>query len=218
MNKTLKVYKFAYINTGGGEKKLTEKDINDIYSSIKLLPLDDKTATGEKKLVNSTYGEMTYDGVEKLMEVAEIKPGEKFIDLGSGNGRAAMQIFVNSDVAESFGVEFHPERFKNAEAALKKLYKLKPELLDSDRLLSYQLQNIKDIYFLNDVNIIYMCSTCYPEELLDSVYDKIKESKNIRCIITHKKYDKFKSLLPNEKTANLCCTWSPNLTWYIYMK
>ncbi|AYV84775.1 MAG: hypothetical protein Hyperionvirus38_13 [Hyperionvirus sp.] len=217
MNGTQRIYKFVYLNVGGGEKKLTADEIEGIYSSIKLLTISDG-GVGEKKFVNSTYGEMTFEGVEKLIAEAEIKAGEKFIDLGSGNGRAAMQVFMNAEVAEAMGVEFHPERFMNAEAARKKLFKLRPELLDSPRLLTYQLQNIKDVYFLGDKHVVYMCSTCYPEELLGYVYEAIKDSKNIRCVITHKKYDRFKEFLPREKTAVLCCSWSKSLTWYLYLK
>lgn len=232
MNLT-KTYKFNYLINGGNnvippvkenilvpiinQKKLTENDINEIYNT-QLINIDKSLYQQNENMVNSTYGEMTYEGIEKLIEEAEIKPNEKFIDLGSGNGKASMQVFMNTPVSEAIGVEFHIERFYNANRALKNLYKKFPELLNTDRLLTYQLQNIKDVYFLEMFNIIYMCSTCYPSELLDVVYEKIKDSKNIRCIITHKKYDNFSKILPKYKVVNLPCTWSKNLSWNFYMK
>lgn len=208
---------FLY-QSGSGDQKLTENDIATIYGSIILKNITDSMDLESKKLVNGTYGEMKFEGVERMIAEANIGPADVFFDLGSGNGKAAMQVFVNAGVKEAFGVEFYPERFRNAEAALKRLYILKPDLLNDDRLLSYQLQNIKDVYYLNDATIIYMCSTCYPDDLLEYVYNKIKSNSNLRCIITHKKYDKFLEFLPILKTAILPCTWTPSPIWHFYTK
>ena len=222
----LKIYKFLNLNTGGAVPETNPTvvpqgvqpsvNIDDIYKGVELLNISE--IFSEKTNVNSTYGEMKSEGIRKMIEVAKIGAGDKFIDLGSGNGRAAMEIFLYSGANTVFGVEFYYERWLNSMNAQKILYRMQPELLNSPRLLTYQLQNIKDVYFLNMFTVIYMCSTCYPDELLQTVYDKVKDSKEIRCIITHKKFDPFLAFLPILTTANLPCTWSEHLTWHFYFK
>lgn len=218
----MKIYKLR--NQTGGEVinntiNLTENDMDKIYKSITLKSIDEGNFTNANNdLVKSTYGEMTYPAVQDLIKIVKFQPEDVFVDLGSGNGKVVMQIFANSNVGKAYGVEFYPERSLNSEHALKKMYQMKKNLLDNDRIISYQLGNIKDLHYLNDVSVFFACSTCFPEELLDIVYDKIKDSKKIRTFITHKSHDKFKNILPNHTTTCFPCTWSKNLTWHIYSK
>jgi len=190
--------------------------LNEIYSFT--LENIENDSTDNAKLVNSTYGEMTFDGVEKMIQEAGVQPTDHFYDLGSGHGRVTMHVFLKGGVKKAYGIEYYPERSYNSERALKKLYKMFPDILDEDRLISYQIQNIKDLHFLEDATVLYMCSTCYPEDLLVIVYDKVKASKMIRCIVTHKEFDKFRDFLPNHKTVVLPCTWNANVTWHIYSR
>jgi hypothetical protein len=201
---------------GNGNNLLTQANMNIIYN----FPLQSITSNNmdNSELVKSTYGEILFDSVEKLISVINTRPTDIFYDLGSGNGKVVMQMFLNSNVAKSYGIEFYRERSYNAEIALKNMYKLYPKTLDGDRIISYQIQNIKDLYFLDNATIIFMCSTCYPSELLDAVYTKLLKSSNIRCVITHKEYPKFLTFLPILKKIVLPCTWNTDLTWHIYSK
>lgn len=200
--------------------KLTESKLDDIYKLVNLqnivddINLDDK----EKNHVKSTYGEILFESLQKLINEINIGSSDVFYDLGSGNGKVVMQMFMNANVKKSYGIEYYPERSYNAEFALKQIYKMFPETLDEKRLISYQIGNIKDIHYLDDATVIFMCSTCYPSELLEIVCDKIKTSKNIRCLITHKSHDKIKDFLPNHTTTVLSCTWSKDLIWNVYRK
>lgn len=203
---------------GGAIEKLTNDKLNKIYEFTIQNINENLINDQDKQLVKSTYGEIKYEGAMTVMNECNIGPQDVFFDLGSGNGKMTMLVFVNGNVKKAIGVEFFPERYYNAEKGLKNLYKMMPELLSEDRTLSYQLQNIKDVYYLGDATVIFMCSTCYPEELLQIVYNKIKESPNIRCIITHKPFDKFKEILPNKKLIKVNCTWADNLDWTVYMK
>lgn len=198
---------------------LTDDQIKQIYNNqIKTEVNENVIGEKYKEYVKATYGEILYDSLEKLINTLNLNEDDVFYDLGSGNGKVILQVYTNSPVKKAYGVEFFPERSYMAEKSLKKLYLLYPKLLEDERLISFQLQNIKDIHYLDDATVIFMCSTCYPTELLDSVYDKIKKSPNIRAIITHKEYDNFKSILPEKTTITLPCTWNNNLTWFIYSK
>jgi len=215
-----KRYKFVISQSAGDNEninkyKLTDDSLKKIYD-FELKSLDN---TLNNHLVNSVYGEILFDSVQTLINECNVNDSDVFYDLGSGNGKVVLQMYINGGVKESYGIEFYPERCYNAEIALKNMYKMFPEYLNDSRIVSYQQQNIKDVYYLNNATVIFMCSTCYPGELLDVVYDKIKESKNIRCIITHKEYTKFNEFSGFvHKTLNLPCTWSNNLMWHIYIK
>lgn len=201
------------------QPKLTSVDLDIIYKSIDLLSIVDiNNEDKEKNHVKSTYGEILFDSLEKLIKEVNFGPDDVFYDLGSGNGKVVMQIYMNTSVKKSYGIEYYPERSYNSEYALKQLYKLFPNTLDEPRLISYQIANIKDIHYLNDATVIFMCSTCYPSELLEIVCDKLKNSKNIRCIITHKPHDKIKDFLPIHFTIILSCTWATDLSWNVYRK
>lgn len=223
----LKKYKFITVVEGtnfgnndfkqcAGSQEFTELELNSIYESISIDKNNLYPISEQQKLVNLTYGEMTFEGVAKMIKETKLESSDIFYDLGSGNGKAIIQVFMNGHVKEAHGIEFHPERFFKSQIALKRLYKIHPEILDDDRIICYGLENIKDVNYLDLATVIFMCSTCYPGELLDIVYDKIKSSKSIRCVITQKEYKKFKDFLPNERKEIFPCTWNPTISWYIY--
>jgi Histone methylation protein DOT1. len=209
-----------YMNQMGGDiVRLTEDQFKIIYKDNTKTSVDDsKVSQKSNEYVKSTYGEILPTSVDKMIDIIKIGPDDVFYDLGSGMGKVTMQMFANTSAKKCCGIEYFPERAFSAKKALKKLYKLFPSLLDDDRIISYQVQNIKDVHYLDDATIVFMCSTCYPEELLDIVYEKLKNSDKLRYLITHKRYDKFKNLLPNLREVELPCTWSKNLIWFFYYK
>jgi len=200
----------------GGSNRLTDKDITEIYNTVSRSDVyDAEKKTGE--LVASTYGEILVSSVDKLIEKLIITSDDVFYDLGSGAGKLVMQMHTNSEVGIAKGVEFQPNRYKIAEKALKKMYNHKPELLNDERIISYYNGNIIN-FDLNDATIIFMCSTCFPEELMDVVLEKVRNNSNIKYIISLKDHDNFKQILPNKETLNLPMTWSSNTNVNIYSK
>lgn len=203
---------------GSSNGKIRADEIQKIYSMSLQNINEGGISDKDKDMVRSTYGEMLCDSVEIFLNAVNLGANDVLYDLGSGNGKVVMQAFANTDVRKAYGIEFYPERSYNSEFALKNFYKLYPEYLSQNRLISYQIANIKDLHYLDDATVIYMCSTCYPPELLEVVLEKVRNSKNIRCIVTHKEYPAYSQILPKKSTLNLPCTWSPNLTWNMYCK
>jgi hypothetical protein len=77
--------------------------------------------------------------------------------------------------------------------------------------------NINDVN-LDDATILYLCSTCYSNDLLNNIYNKIKNNKHIKYIITLKDFNKFIHILPNKKVITISCTWNSNTNCNIYSK
>lgn len=196
--------------------KFSDDDMKTIYNSLETVLIQNNNNATD--LVKSTYGEILFTSVEKLIETLDINQTDRFYDLGSGYGKVVMQFYMNTDVQMAFGIEYHPERNYVAEKALKKLYLLFPSVLKNDRIISYINGNIKDLYYLDDATIVFMCSTCYPTELMSIVHTKLSTNKKLKYIITHKQHDDYKKLLPNIRKMNLPCTWSESIEWFIYYK
>lgn len=107
-----------------------------------------------------------------------------------------------------------PFRHNIAKQIKNKLQKTFP-----DKFLSQQLQFINgDILTLDltDATIVYMCSTCFSNELLTKITNKLNESNNIRAIITLKELPTLHKKLKNKQIINTPCTWSTNTTAYVY--
>lgn len=199
--------------------KLSNEQLTKIYSDINVSFIENNPEN-QKQLVEKTYGEILYDSVEELIKQLGINSSDVFYDLGSGTGKLVMQVYANTPVNKAYGIEFFQDRSYAAEKALKRMYVIAPHLLNTDRLISHQIQNIKDVHYMDNATIIFMCSTCFPSALMEIVYNKIKNNQNLRHIITTetKTHDDFKKILPNTKIITLPCTWSKEVRWIIYSK
>jgi len=200
----------------GGNMRLLEGDFDKIYEKYDRSDIYSKSRD-EENLVASTYGEILPSSVNNLINELKIDNSDVFYDLGSGAGKLVMQMYMNSDVGKSKGIEFQTNRYNISENALKKLYKLRPELLDDDRIISYYNGNIAD-FNLDDATIIFMCSTCFTPDLMNVVLGKVKNNKNLKYIISLKDHDNFKSVLPNIKTITQPMSWASSTNINIYSK
>lgn len=207
-----KKYIYTLVNDQQGGKVMTNM-YHDLYKNNSNYSIDYSLNKGS--LVYGTYGEIEEEGLQNLIKYLNIDKNDIFYDLGSGLGKVVLYFYIETSVKTSIGIEFYKKRSMEAEQVLKKLYKKKPQLLDDNRIITFQNSNIKDVN-LDDATIIFMCSECYSPELLDTIYDKIKNNKNLKYLISIKKYDKFKELLPKETLIPTPCTWSKNKQTSVY--
>src|SRR5438309_508688 len=75
---------------GNSPYYLTEQNLAKVYEHVKINSINDNLDEEQRKLVKSTYGEIVHSSVEKLINALNIKPTDKFYDLGSGNGKVVM--------------------------------------------------------------------------------------------------------------------------------
>lgn len=55
-----------------------------------------------------------YEVVERMLEMAEVKPDDRVIDLGSGDGRIVISAVRDWDVHSALGIDLDPERISEA--------------------------------------------------------------------------------------------------------
>ena len=174
-----------------------------------------------------TYGEITYESLKTLIDDLKLTDKDVFYDLGSGVGKVALQVFLGSPVKKSAGIELSPTRCNYAQQVKAKLQK--PNLLDKakkklkdigvmskapERKLEFCNQNIVDAD-LSDATVIFMCSTCFSDDLMKKLDEKLsKLNKGLR-ILTLKKLPES-SKLKLIKTYILPMTWSSGSSVYLY--
>lgn len=60
------------------------------------------------------YVPTPYDTVHRMLELADVQPDDKLIDLGSGDGRIVVQAARDWGVSGALGVDIDPERIEEA--------------------------------------------------------------------------------------------------------
>jgi cyclopropane fatty-acyl-phospholipid synthase-like methyltransferase len=89
--------------------------------------------------------------VRRMLKLADIKPGERLVDLGAGDGRIAITA-ANEFAARAVGVELHPERYaiiQNNAMSKPNLHALRQnffqaDLSNADIVTMYLLPSVND--------------------------------------------------------------------------
>lgn len=140
------------------------------------------------------YGEITNEGIEILLKELDLNENDIFFDLGSGKGKLVYEIAKITPVKQSIGIEYNKSRYNESIKFVSDRIKfLNENMINSD---------------LSQGTVFYLCSTCYSEDLLAGILDKIKNNKNLKYIISLKKYDKIKKVLPKVKKIKIQTTWN----------
>jgi precorrin-6B methylase 2 len=190
---------------------IVEKYIKKLYKNTSAYGSID---TELSKHNPTTYGEILPSSVTTIINLLKVKPNDVFYDLGSGSGKVVTQFFLQTKAKKNTGIELVPFRHNIAIQIKNKLQKTFP-----DKFISQQLQFINgDILTqdLTDATIIYMCSTCFSNELLQKITNKLNESNNLRTIITLKELPTLHKKLKNKQIIKTPCTWSTDTIAYIY--
>lgn len=138
-----------------------EDIINHLYADVD----GHKTSREGRKKLNyfyggHTYGEVTFSGFYKMMELAQPRDGEVFYDLGSGTGKAVMTAALLYGFSKLVGVEIIKDLNDTAHTVLSKFHHDYPQL---KRNIHFQAADFTKID-LNDADIIFINSTCLQYE------------------------------------------------------
>ena len=137
----------------------------------------DENDNRDKKHFHSTYGTITPDGVEKLINYLNITSDDIFTDLGSGIGNVVAQFAETSPIKKARGIEFLKSRHNAAINYINQLNSNKNiELINGDIY--------KEDY--SDSTIVFMCSTCFSNELMEHIVKTLENNPNLKYLITQK--------------------------------
>jgi hypothetical protein len=166
---------------------------------------------GQEKKIFLTYGEILYPSVNKIIDCMNIDENDVFYDLGSGIGKVTLQYFLKSPVKKAVGIEASETRHNTALEVYGIVRKEFPDLFAGGRELNSICGNflMQDI---SDATIIYTCSTCFDEELLQSIGELADRCPNLKYLATNKK---IPNKLPLTSVVDVDCTWDKT-KWHIY--
>lgn len=167
-----------------------------------------------------TYGEITYEGVDKMLGFLRLEAGDTFYDLGSGTGKVVMQAVLGSRASLGVGVELSENRHKLAEMALGRL-QTEPRFAEGARQLDG-----KEVRFANgdatkvdpsDGTVIFMCSLCFPKEVMVVLTGRLPELlKPGTVIVTIRPFEGCHSGLVRLGHVNLEQSWTDTIAFIIY--
>ena len=204
---------FYFFNPHSIAETLQAKQvIENIYEGINGFSLSNDDSVTMKKLGSaSVYGEILYDSLEVLLDTLQINNNDVFYDFGSGVGKAVMQVVLNTSAKKVVGLELSADRIDRAIHAKERLVALgytKP----AGRLV-FQEKDFLEAP-INDATIVYLCSTCFPDDMMEKIVNKIIDLDQPVKIISLRRIDNQLVQLVNE--YKLPMSWSEGSPVYIY--
>jgi SAM-dependent methyltransferase len=156
------------------------KQIESAYSEGSFITVNNNMISG----YNLTYGELTNDGIKKIIEYLKSKnfPLNFFYDLGCGNGKTLAYAVANG-FNKAIGVEIVPERFKYGVKAIDKLdFKLKSKI----NLYQGDIFSLKSDFFPQDYTVIFVSNLLFPTDTNEKLlrFLSIRTSQNTILFIS----------------------------------
>jgi SAM-dependent methyltransferase len=161
----------------------------------------------------ATYGEIKFDSAQKLLEYLKPTKEDVFYDLGSGVGKFVLHAYLTTDIRKSVGIELSGTRYELAVKALKAAGQ--ENLFDPKRETKFLNGNIITEDF-SDATIVFICSTCYSEDLMEKIGAKLASLKPGTKIASLKEF-KSEPKLKHIDTLKLPMTWSEGSNVHIYV-
>lgn len=164
-----------------------------------------------KTHVCTTYGELLYPGVKKLLQNITIGPDDIFLDLGSGLGKCAMQVFMQTDLRKVIGIEASKALYDQVVLVEKRIKADFPIFWEKQRQLIYLCDNFIQADW-QGATIVYTCSTSFTQELLVSIANKVNEQKQVKQVLSLRSIPNLR--LPLKKTFEVECSWDTSSVYY----
>lgn len=166
-----------------------------------------------KNTISETYGEILYSSISKLLALIPIKASDSFIDFGSGMGKAALHVFLTTDIKEVYGIEIITDLHERASEALAKIQQDLPEFFAGNRQLNFIKGSFLEILFPT-VTIALVNSTCFTQALLNDLGNIIDTTPTIHTVFSLRPINSLKRLV-FKKAIRIECSWDSALC-YLY--
>lgn len=216
--------------------------IEDLYATVNgyRIPDAEKTFICETAGDSaSVYGEILFESVQELLEDLKLTDQDVFYDLGSGTGKFVAQVYLSSSAKKVGGIELSSTRCKIsqensikiqefAKLAEKAEQEAQSIMLRGNKKSKKSTKNkphARELVYLqgdmlkadiSDATVVFTCSTCFSELLMQQLTDKLAQLKQGLRVLTLKQlppHHKFTLL----KTYTLPMTWSKSSSVYLYV-
>ena len=159
------------------------------------------------------YAEILFEGVTKLLTKVKVNDNDRFVDFGSGKGKIAAQVFLQTPVKESAGIELVEGLHHQATLAADRIAQDLPQFFSHGRKLAFFHGNFLN-YPLSDMTITLINSICFSQELINSLGTLLNEIRNIHTIVTLRPIATL-TQFTFKRSTRIECSWDSALC-YIY--
>lgn len=132
------------------------------------------------------YGEAVFEPFTELIRGFEPKPGQVFLDAGSGTGKAVMVAHLMFEFSKTVGVELLDSLYK-ASVEMHERYEkeFRPQIAEEvkGREIKFIHGNILDIDY-SSVDIVFFNSTCFQEDLMEALVEPLLTLKPGAQVVT----------------------------------
>jgi hypothetical protein len=197
--------------------QLCEKHLMNLYQGISgfISYQPNEKQDHEKDSIYLTYGEITYPGITRLLDYANIGADDVVCDLGSGVGKMVVQSFLKTPAKRCFGIEASQARYASSMEVLKRLREESPELFkDGQRVINFYQGNFLR-GDLGDTTVVYTGSTCFSTQLMAKIGEMIDRTPSIRCVMSLKPVP---CALPLDQILDVEATWVSLTKCHVYMR
>ncbi|MEM7588948.1 MAG: hypothetical protein AAF320_02130 [Myxococcota bacterium] len=190
-----------------------KEELEEIYKDVSGFSVsqEERNSIDQSRSSNSTYGELTFEGIQKLVDVLQLSPDDVFFDLGSGVAKIVLYVYRVAGVRKSVGIELSKTRHDAAMEILQQVRK--HGWIQPDRLLELQHKDILNSDF-HDATVLYICSTCYPNDIIRGVVQKMLQIPRPVILVSQKPIEHKQ--LQWIRTVELPTTWNSKARWHIY--
>lgn len=171
--------------------------------------------TTDKKNISEKSGEILYPSVKKLLSIINLSAEDVFVDLGSGAGKLALQVFLNTSVHEVVGVEVVPAFHEQAMQAVRIICDDLSQIDGNERKLTF-LAGDFFLLPLPAVSVVFINSVCFTQDMLIALCKMINAMPAVRLVLTLRPLQHLRDLI-FKKAVKVECSWDSALC-YIYEK
>jgi len=196
--------------------KIIQK-IKKLYKNIHGYSLDSNDSYYSNSSKNNdlvpTYGEILPNAVTKLINNLEISKNDMFVDLGCGTGKVVLQFHLQTPVHHALDIEFSTTRHKQATSIFEKIKIKKNKKIECLRGNFLNLD-------LSKGTIFYSASTCFSDNTMKKIWNKLMQNKKLNSIIVLKDFPKNVdySRVKSTKELNVGCSWAISQAKIYYFK
>ncbi len=163
-----------------------------------------------------TYGELLYPSVKKIIRKLQPQKTDVFLDLGSGLGKCAVQVFMQSDMQKVMAIEAASALHQQALAVKATVQKDFPDFWQDNRALDFYCDNFLT-HDWDGATLVYSCSTCFTRELLDAIGEKINAQKQVQQVLSLRPLPTL-TRLRLQQVFSVECSWDSALCFHYSLK
>jgi SAM-dependent methyltransferase len=207
------LFDFFPLITLNSKTKLNEnfKSIEELYGPESFIAVDNNKK-GEQ--YNLTYGELTSEGVEKIVKYLEskkINPNTRtFIDLGCGNGKALVYAIINGFI-QANGTEIVEERYEFAE---KKKQELEDKIKEKINITNADIFDLPQNYFPPN-SVIFVSNLLFPDKTNQKLINFLSNNTSADNIIIVSKIPNNLYKLKLIEKINVPMSWARHSECYV---